>query len=224
MNGQSLSCLHTLDVWTLQLPANVGGGQVVCHVQVVSGLGMQPTGNQPDVQLFGSGGIETILTQVCGDAPAQFCGTTLQAVCVAPLQAGRAMPLHLAAEPPTQASFCTPLHDAATAPLQVATTEQVPVPGAVHTPGMPLQAPAWLPAQTPLTKLAQLPLATKPLHVPAATKPAHVPAAPPVHVGCCGLGLQTWLEAGLLQVSFWGSADCGQSGLVMSHQRTLSFS
>lgn len=151
MNGQSVSAVHTFPVWMLQLPANVGGGQVVLKTQVPSGSGLvlQPGGSQALLQVLGSGGIEWMLTQVCAPAPLQVCATGLQVFCVPPLQVSGVMLLHAAGVPPTQASRLEPLHVAATAPLHSGALLQVPAAGPVHTPGWPLQAPAWKPVQLP---------------------------------------------------------------------------
>ncbi len=64
----------------------------------------------------------------------------------------------------------------------------------------------------------------EPLQVPAAIAPLQVPPAPPVQVGWTGFGVQV---CGLLmpwQVCATDGPVCGQSGLVVSHQSTLSFS
>jgi hypothetical protein len=116
---------------------------VVLKTQLPSGSGfkLQPGGSHADVQVDGSGGCDTMLTQVCVCAPLQVCATGLHVVCVAPLHACGWMLLQAAGEPPTQASFDAPLQAAGVPPVHDAMTLQVPVPGAVHTPTCPLHTP-----------------------------------------------------------------------------------
>ena len=166
---------------------------------------LQPSGSHADVHVDGSGGIETILVQVCAPcAPTQFWEMSSQDFGLPPVHVCGVLPPQTGVMPATQVSrvatqlvaepqlpACAPEHAPATKPPQLPLAVlQVPAPP-LQLPLAVLQVPAVTPAHTPLpvlhvpSVLLQLPLVV--LHAPATT-PAqfplpvlHVPPVNPAH-------------------------------------------
>ena len=183
--------------------------------------------------------------QVCGTRPLHAAAVpATQASLVTPLHAAAAAPPHVggfahaAATPPLHTPLEKPLHTPLLKP------PQVPLAVALHWPAMnPVHWPF-------AAKPVHFPFATQPVHAPPAAQPAHcppatqhhvrgleiamqdpaampapqAPATAPPQVGWTALGVQVCGVTVLVQV--WGTVGpvWGQSGLVMSHHRTLSFS